>query len=191
MTAKPVERKYTSADLLAMPDDGKHYELIYGEIVEVGTSSKKHSTLGAWLVFMLLLHIKTNKLGGCVAGADGTYQLGAGNTRAPDVSYLTAAKAAKASPFEPGFWPFAPDFVIEIKSPSNSPDAMHGLAELYISSGSRLVWTIDYEKKTAKVYRHGKTKVLEVGAEGLLDAGAVVPGFKISLAEAFSEIENL
>ena len=49
MTTNPIEAKrYTVDDLLVMPDDGKRYELINGEIVEMGTSSQKHSTLGAF-----------------------------------------------------------------------------------------------------------------------------------------------
>ena len=67
MTANPIEQqRYTVDDLIAMPDDDKRYELIDGEIVEMGTSSQKHSTLGAWLVFRLMMHVRDQKLGGRV-----------------------------------------------------------------------------------------------------------------------------
>ena len=112
MTANPVEQqRYTIDDLIAMPDDGKRYELINGEIVEMGTSSQKHSALGAWLIFKLMSHIYSTKLGGRVNGADGTYYLDAANTRVPDVSYLTATSVAKLPPGTV-YCPFAPDLAV-------------------------------------------------------------------------------
>jgi len=190
MIANPVEQQhYTVDDLVAMPDDGKRYELIEGEIVEMGTSSEKHSTLGAWLIFKIMSYAVSAQLGGRVKGADGTYKLNAANTRVPDVSYLTAASAAKLPPGTV-YCPFAPDFAIEIKSPSNTEKSMRKLARLYIQTGSRLVWTINYEEQSVKVYRPGQPAV-ELDEEDVLDGGDVLPGFTLNVAEMFAQIENV
>lgn len=189
MTAKPIEQqKYTVDDLLSMPNDGKRYELVEGEIVEMGTSSQKHSILGAWLVFMLLLHIKTSKLGGRVSGADGTYRLDEDNTKTPDVSYIKATSAAKVPPGSV-YCPFAPDFAIEIKSPRDSGAYLRRLAALYMRTGTQLLWVIDPDDKTVTVYRP-RELAIEL-TEGITDASDVILGFKIDLAEMFVQIENL
>jgi Uma2 family endonuclease len=100
-------------DLLSMPDD-KRYDLINGEIVEVGTSNERHSTLVMWLAWMLMTHVSAIKLRGHVKDPDGTYQLNTTNVKAPDMSYLTSISAVKVPPGIV-YCPFAPDFVIEVK----------------------------------------------------------------------------
>jgi Uma2 family endonuclease len=189
MTANPVEQqRYTVDDLIAMPDDGKRYELINGEIVEMGTSSEKHSTLGAWLIIQLGMFMASSKIGGRVKGADGTYRLDAANVRVPDVSYLTAASVARLTPGTV-YCPFAPDFAIEIKSPSNTPGQMRKLARLYILTGTKLVWTINYEDQIIQVYRPGQPTI-ELGEDDILDGGDVLPGFILNTAELFAQIEG-
>lgn len=189
MTASPVERqKYTVDDLLAMPDDGKNYELTKGEIVEVGTSNQKHSTLGVWLVFKLMTHLMTARIGGRAGGADATYILDPENVKVPDVSYLTAESVANILPGHT-FCPFGPDFAIEIKSTRDSTKYMQWLAELYIRTRTRLVWVIDPIDETVTVYQPGQTAV--IFTSGTLDASAVLPGFKIDLADMFAQIENI
>ena len=189
MTTKPVEeQKYTVDDLLSMPDDGKRYELIEGEIVEVGTSSQKHSTLGAWLIGELHLHLKTVKIGGRLGGADGTYRLDEANMKTPDVSYLTATSAAKVPPGSV-YCPFAPDFAIEIKSPRDSGAYLRRLAALYMRMGTQLLWVIDPDDKTVTAYRPGQL-AMEF-TEGNLDASDVILGFTLDLAEMFAQVENL
>lgn len=191
MTANPITRqKYTIDDLLLMPDDGKRYELINGEIIEVGTSNERHSTLGAWLVFMLMTHVRATKLGGRVKGPDGTYRLNEDNIKVPDVSYLTPASAAKL-PQGTVYCPFAPDFVIEVKSPRDSAPHMQRQAELYISNGTQLVWTVDPINVTVTVYSASGDTAIEYSGAAVVDASDVVPGFKIDLTEMAAEVEGL
>ena len=191
MTANPVEQQKISTveDLIAMPDDGKRYELINGEIVEVGTANRKHTILGTWLLGTLFVYLSTNKIGGQMGGPDGTYRLDAANTRVPDISYLMPASAARI-PAGSVYCPFAPDLAVEIKSPSNTPGEMRKLARLYIRSGSKLVWTISYEDKIAHVYRPGQLAV-ELDEDDELDGDDVLPGFTVKLADLFAQIEGV
>jgi len=190
MTANPVDQRlYTIDDLLSMPDDDKRYELINGEIVEMGRANRIHTILGTWLIVQIGIYLKANNLEGDLCGPDGTYYLDAKNTRVPDVSYLTTASAAKI-PAGSVYNPFAPDLAVEIKSPSNRHSEMRKLARLYIESGARLVWTINYEDKIVHVYRPGQLAV-ELDEDDVLDGGDVLPGFTVKLAEMFARIEGL
>ena len=191
MTANPVEQQqYTAEDLLLMPDDGKRYELINGEIVEVGTSNERHSTLVMWLAFMLMTHVRAAKLGGRVKGPDGTYRLNATNVKVPDVSYLTPTSVAKV-PEGTIYCPFGPDFAIEVKSPSDRHPYMKWLADLYISTGTQLVWIVDPINVTITVYRASGDTAIEYSGNAVVDASDVIFGFKIDLIEMAAEVEGL
>jgi len=189
MTIKLLEPVSTIDDLLALPDDGKRYELHNGEIIEVGTSASKHTVLGAWVIFMLMTFVKGHKLGGYVTSADGTYKLNDLNTRVPDAAYISKAKA-DTLPRGTAFFPFAPDLAVEIKSPSNTKNDMRDLALLYISTGSRLVWTIDPDEKKVQVYRAG-AQPFEISGDGELEGYDILPDLKLRLVEMFAEIEGL
>jgi len=168
---------------LALPDDGKRYELHNGVIVEVGTSSRDHTKVGVYIASLLLYFLNTNPLGGEVTGADGTFELDELNTRVPDAAYVSAEKAATL-PEDAVFYPFAPDLAVEVKSPSNTVDEMHDVAELYLRSGSRLVWIANYKKRSIKVYRPGQ-KPIELSGDSVLDGYDVLPGPKIRVADIF------
>ena len=180
---------FTVADLIALPDDDKRYELIDGEIVEMGTSSEKHSTLGAWLARILGNYCEDHPLGGRVKGADGTYKLDDANTRVPDVSYLVPENVAKL-PRGTIFCPFAPDFAIEIKSPSQSAVKMRDLARLYLRAGTRLIWLVNYEDESVLVHRPGHP-VEQFAAGDTLDGLDVIPGFTVNVDEMFARIANI
>ena len=183
------QAQHTIDDLIAMPDDDKRYELIDGEIIERGTSSETHALLGVWLILELGFYIRTHQLGGRLRGADGTYQLDPANARVPDVSYSLPGNVAKL-PKNIVFVPFAPDFVIEIKLPSNSAVGMRRLAARYIKAGAALVWTIDPEEQVAHVYRPGEF-ALELSEADVLSGYDVLPGFAISLPAMFAQIADV
>ncbi len=188
MTVKELERLYTIDDLVALPDDGKRYELHNGELIELGTSARKHTKLGIWIGHLLLSFVMAHGLGGEVTGADGTYRLGKHDTSVPDAAYVSAAKAATL-PAGTIFYPFAPDLAVEIKSPSNSKRHMRQLATMYLNAGAQLVWSVDPEKLTVTVYRADGQR-FEISGDGELDGYAVLPGFKLSLSELFKVIEG-
>ena len=179
----------TIDDLLALPDDGKRYELHDGVIVEVGTSSREHSKVGARIVALLTFWLLSSNTGGEVNGADGTFQFDRHNTKVPDASYISAEKV-KTVPKDAVFYPFAPDLAVEIRSPSQSDDDMDKLAKLYLRKGSRLVWTADFEKRSFKVHRPGP-KSIEVSGDDVLDGYDVLPGLKIRVADIFAVLDEL
>ncbi len=63
MAVKLLEKLYTVDDLVALPDDGKRYELHNGEIVALRTSSRKHTKLGAWMIRVLYDYVEAHGLG--------------------------------------------------------------------------------------------------------------------------------
>lgn len=99
------------------------------------------------------------------------FLLPSGARRAPDASWLDRAR--RDSAFRSGLrYPvLAPDFVIELKSPS---DRMARLTEKmleWMENGAKLGWLIDPDRQTVTIFRPGRAsetllKPLNVAGEG-------------------------
>ncbi|MBA2493911.1 MAG: Uma2 family endonuclease [Acidobacteria bacterium] len=86
-----------------------------------------------------------------------------GAKRSPDVSWILRGRVEKLSLAERRrFARIVPDFVIELRSPTDAlKDLQDKLAE-YIENGVRLGWLIDPMEKKVHVYRgNGKVEVLD------------------------------
>jgi Uma2 family endonuclease len=78
----------------------------------------------------------------------------------------------------------APDLAVEILSASNTEAEMRRKVREYFEAGSRLVWLVDPESRTARVFT-GPELFSIVAEGGELDGGPVLPGFRVSLRQWF------
>jgi Uma2 family endonuclease len=58
-------------------------------------------------------------------------------------------------PTLPAKFSIAPDLAVEVVSPSNRPRQMLDKAELYLISGTQLVWVVYPEERVVDVYKLG------------------------------------
>jgi Uma2 family endonuclease len=99
------------------------------------------------------------------AEADGTgvgfdsstgFRLPNGATRSPDVAWVPRAKWECLNEDErQKFAPLCPDFVVELRSPSDSLRWLKAKMDEYIANGAQLGWLIDPLERTVYVYRPG------------------------------------
>ncbi|MEY4902410.1 MAG: hypothetical protein RLZZ292_225 [Bacteroidota bacterium] len=74
--------------------------------------------------------------------------------RSPDVSWIAKARWEKiATDLRKKFAPIAPDFVVEIRSESDSLNELQEKMRDYISNGVRLGWLIDRKEAVTYIYR--------------------------------------
>jgi Uma2 family endonuclease len=93
-----------------------------------------------------------------------------GAMRSPDVAWVPRAKWESLSEGERReFAPLCPDFVVELRSPSDSLRWLKTKMEEYIANGARLGWLIDPLDRKVYVYRPH-------AAVQCLDDPSVVPG---------------
>jgi Uma2 family endonuclease len=59
----------------------------------------------------------------------------------------------------------------------------------YFQAGVRVVWCIEPKTRTARAYT-AEHEWTEIGPDGSLLGGAVLPGFELSLAQLFARIER-
>ena len=78
----------------------------------------------------------------------------------------------------------APDFVVEVVSPTDKSADVNRKIKGYLRDGVRLIWLIEPLAKTVTVYTQGSTQHIVYSDENeILDAGDVIPGFSITLGD--------
>jgi Uma2 family endonuclease len=168
-----------------MPRDGQKYERVDGE-VRVSPAGFRHEAVGTALVARLWMFVHERKLGHVVGSSAGFRWPGRkpdrpDNVRSPDVSFVAAGRFTDER-WPTGFAELAPDLAVEVLSPGDRPaDVLEKVGE-YLGVGTRLVWVIDPEKRTALAYR-SLTDVRVIGAADGLDGEDVVPGFACPLKD--------
>jgi Uma2 family endonuclease len=105
-----------------------------------------------------------------------------GAKRAPDASWVLRARLAGLTPEQRRqFLPLCPDFVVELRSPSDSLEALQEKLNEYIAAGARLGWLIDPVERRVHVYRPG-APVEERDNPETLSGDPELPGFTLDLA---------
>lgn len=139
-------------DLLRLPDDGWQYEVVQGVLVRMAGSGQQATALAAKLLARLFVHVEAHGLG-VVTGADGVYKFpGAETGLLPDVGFYRLARQSLIKDSTKPI-PFAPDFAIEVASPSQGRAEMTEKARTYISNGTGEVWVFWPELHQVDIWR--------------------------------------
>jgi Uma2 family endonuclease len=106
-----------------------------------------------------------------------------GAKRSPDVSWVRRERlAALTAEQKQKFLPLCPDFVVELRSSTDSLTDLEAKMEEYITNGARLGWLIDPDNRRVRVYRPGREpETLDNPAT--LSGTPELPGFTLDLQE--------
>ena len=112
-----------------------------------------------------------------------------GARRSPDVSWIEQQRWNQLTGAQQdGFPPIAPDFVIELVSPSDIKNQRYEDLQLkmqeYLDNGVKLGWLIEPEAKTVEIYKVGQ-QVKILNNPQTLSGEDVLPGFILDLSEIF------
>ncbi len=174
---------WTDDELLALPGDGHDFELIDGVLHDMSPGGPRHGAVIVRLSAILFQHVERGKLGIVYDGQTG-YRLDLDNCISPDVSFVSKERIATLAPDPDKFLMGAPDFAVEVLSPSDSWRQVERKIELFLRFGTRLAWIIDPKRSRARVYS-SMGECREFTGEFELTGEPVLPGFKISSAEIF------
>jgi Uma2 family endonuclease len=84
------------------------------------------------------------------------FTLPSGAVRGPDLSWVRRERWEALTPKErEQFPPLCPDFVCELRSPSDSLKALESKMREYMENGAQLGWLIDPLQKKVHIYRPG------------------------------------
>ena len=106
-----------------------------------------------------------------------------GATRSPDASWIQRDRwNALTDKQKASFAPIYPDFVVELRSSSDSLSSLQAKMQEYIDNGTKLGWLIDRKNRTVEVYRLGRSpEVLE--QPEIVNGEPELPGFVLKLAK--------
>ena len=151
-----------------------------GELIIMSTTGSETGRKNLDLNYQLQVWNRKHKLGVVFDSSTG-FTLPSGAKRSPDVSWIALARwNSLTSEEKKGFAPIAPDFVIELMSPTDDLLTVQKKMAEYMSNEVRLGWLINPEDKQVEVYLLGKAKeVLEY--PNSLDNNDVLPGLVVEL----------
>uniref|UniRef100_B8HQ46 Putative restriction endonuclease domain-containing protein n=1 Tax=Cyanothece sp. (strain PCC 7425 / ATCC 29141) TaxID=395961 RepID=B8HQ46_CYAP4 len=118
---------------------------------------------------------------GKVFSSSTLFRLPGGGDRSPDVAWIELNRWNSLTPDQRRkFPPIAPDFVIELRSPTDRLDLLQEKMQEYMASGVRLGWLINPQQQQVEIYRQGKAKeVRNLPTE--LSGESVLPGFRLEI----------
>lgn len=156
------------------------FEYIGGEIVEV-PSNPFASYISARILRRIANFVEDNDLG-YTTGEAGGYVV-YGECYAPDVAYISKVKQPELA--HEGYNPNPPDLAVEVDYPPSYQSARNLMNKVanYLAAGT-VVWVVHPDTQSVDVFEPGKpAKTLTT--DGVLDGGAVLPGFQLAVKEIF------
>ena len=117
---------------------------------------------------------------GIVMGPDGGFFFKDGSRRSPDAAWFDSGRWKKAQ--QPGarYPVFAPEFLIELRSPEQRRRPLREKMEEYTANGVLLGWLIDPMEHTVEIHRQGRAPELLENPSQVSGEGPVA-GFVLDL----------
>lgn len=164
-------------------NDNAWLELDRGQVIELDPPTRVMSILTA--NFSVLIGKHAEEIGTCyaVCGDCGVILRRDPDTvRGSDVAVYDDFDSSKDKSLR--YDDVAPLLAVELLSPNERPMRIMRKVADYLAAGTKIVWMVDPETRTAIVYRADRIPQV-VEAEGTLDGEEVLPGFRRNLGNFF------
>lgn len=181
--ATEVITRLTYEEFRQLPEDGKRYELIHGEVHLTPAPNTRHQWVSHNLDVSLSNHVQKENLGEIwVAPLD--VRLSSDTAVQPDLIYVSNARAEI---IQENFIAGAPDLVVEILSPSTAAHDRATKLGLYAAAGVQQVWYLDPQAKTVEVLKlQGKKYFVDAALAGdQILSSNLFPGWQLPLEKLF------
>jgi Uma2 family endonuclease len=114
---------------------------------------------------------------GKVFSSSTLFKLPNGGDRSPDAAWVELSRWQALTPEQRRkFPPIAPDFVIELRSPTDDLELLRAKMQEYMDAGVRLGWMVNPQDQQAEIYRQGQPKEVRL-LPTELSGEDVLPGF--------------
>jgi Uma2 family endonuclease len=154
---------------------------LLGELVVVPPTGGETGKRNAKITTRFVLWNEESELGE-VFDSSTCFKLPNGCDRSPDVSWIQLERwNALTDSQRDKFPPIAPDFVLELMSPSDSLSETQSKMREYIAAKVRLGWLIDRKNRRVEIYRLGQ-EVEILDAPTTLSGEGVLPGFVLNMS---------
>jgi Uma2 family endonuclease len=185
LDAPPIERGRIFDEIAAQEPDLRLELTAEGELIVMPPTGGETGARNFIIALRLGQWVKENGTG---RGFDSStvFILPDGSRRSPDAAWILRERFdALTSEQRRGFPPMCPDFVLELRSPTDRISDLIAKMNDYLANGARLGWLIDPETRAAYVFRPGQP-MQTIESATALDGEAVLPGFVLDLEEIWN-----
>ena len=181
-----AKKLLTAADLLARPDDGKWYELVRGELVEMPPPSFMHMVVTGNIGWLIGTFVRQNNLG-FVDGPEASAYIERepDTVRAADYALMSRERIPDPPPEQGYIFGLIPDLAVEVVSPGNSVAAAQRRAQMWLDAGARLVLAVYIGTREIVAHRDDGA-IQRFGVGDTLTCEPVLPGFACPVADIFA-----
>ncbi|MDF5715006.1 MAG: Uma2 family endonuclease [Rhizonema sp. NSF051] len=157
---------------------------VTGELIVMPPTGSETSNRNVDIEGQLWLWNHKTKLGK-VFNSSGGFHLPNGATRSPDASWVKLERWVALTPEEKeSFAPLCPDFVIELRSASDSMEKLRAKMREYMENQACLGWLIDRKNRLVEIYRQDRDVEI-LNNPTSLSGEDVLPGFVLDLTEVW------
>ncbi len=175
----------TDDQFLRLCSDNRDFRLemtAQGELIIMPPPGSKTGLRNTEITVCLANWAKQDGTGVCF-GADTGFTLPNGAKRGPDAAWISLERwNSVPAELQEKLAPLCPDFVIELRSPSDDLADVEQKIEEYIANGARLGWLLDPFENLAVIYRPGQ-KPERVHSPTIISGDPVLPGFKFDFRD--------
>jgi len=178
------KKLFTYQDYIDLPEDGKRYEIINGELIMAPSPSTGHQDVSGNLLFEMRKFLEKNKAGK-IYHAPIDVVLSEHQVFQPDILFITNENAKIITEKNISG---PPDLVIEILSPTTGYYDLIEKKEIYEKFGVREYWIVDPKKQWVEIYflEGGKFKSIQRLEKAGILKSHILEGFEIALETIFA-----
>jgi Uma2 family endonuclease len=180
-----TEKLLTAEEFEALPDDGKRYELIDGELREMPQLTMWQGEVEANLAMRLHACVQGSALG-CVSIGKVAFivRRNLDRVRAADIAFICQARVPPLEARQ-HILEVIPDLMVEILSKRDTIEEISDKIDDWLGAGVQMLWIVDPFRRTVTIYQPGCDPML-LGAHGVLEGDPVIPGFRCPVTEIFA-----
>ena len=181
----PPPAKFTPDDLLRMPDRGKGFELVDGELKELNVSFLSSFVAGE-IYGALRDHVKPRRLGWVTP--EGTsyrcFPHDETQVRRADTAFHRLDQLSVEQATAEGHCSVVPNIAVEVVSPNDSANDVNEKRIDWLEAGAQVVWVIHPIQQTVHAYR-ADGSVRDFRRTDTLTGEPVLPEFRVLVADLF------
>ena len=153
-----------------------------GDVSIMPPAGWETGAMNAEITFQLQRWAKTSGTGRAADSSAG-YVLPNGAVRSPDASWVSNERlSGLTAEQQAGFLPDCPDFVVELRSPTDALAPLKNKMAEYVACGVMLAWLIDPANRRVLVYRQGADPE-ELNSPTSISGDPPLKGFRLRLEE--------
>ena len=154
-----------------------------GGLIIMSPTGSETGNFNIDLSYQLQSWSRQNKHLGIAFDSSTGFKLPDGTDISPDAAWIRRDRwDALTAEEKKKFAPICPDFVVELRSTTDSLEKLRAKMKVYVKNGARLGWLLDRKNRKVEISRQG-SDVEILDSPATLSGEDVLPGFVLDLSD--------